>query len=100
MMFHVTAVVQHDSLGDVMRALRSVEDLSGVAISSHVTDSASQCQGPEASMVPGDPKWVRIDMLVSLELLDAVVETIEAFAHTGRRGGRSIIMIPVRQAMN
>lgn len=98
MMFEVKAVIRQDCFEDVMRALHGVVNMPGVTVSNVSTGPAPDSAGTQLPAVFDEPTFASLETVVPLELLDAVVQAIEEFAKTGRRGAGTIVVVPVRRA--
>ena len=97
MMFEVKAIIRQDCFEDVMRALHGVVNMPGVTIS-NVSAGPTHGGRTQLPAVFDEPTLASLETVVPLELLDEVVQAIEEFAKTGRRGADTIVVVPVRRA--
>ncbi len=91
----IEAFIKAYRLDNVTLALHHVEGLTGVTVS----EARGFGQGRGAEHNPDEfHHVVRIEAFCSDTLTDAVIEAIEAAAHTGLRGDGKVYVLPVEKA--
>ena len=95
-MREIKAIIRLERLNDVLRALRQVPHVTGVTVSTvegfgrTVADTATEAGYGRVQMS-------KVEIVVSTELVDAVLEAIVAGARTGRPGDGKIFIAPVER---
>ncbi len=97
-MKEIKAIIQPFMLEPVINALRELEGLPGVTVS-EVQGFAKHRPPDAGTRPPEDPigyaKKVKLEIVVSDEDVERVVDVIATKAHTGRAGDGKIFILPV-----
>lgn len=96
-MREIKAIIRRERVEDVITALHERPDLPGLTIS-HVEGVGRQPGRPGVPQF-GEVQMAKIETVVSAELADWVVDTIQRAAFTGRPGDGKIFVIRVEQAV-
>ncbi|MEW6749385.1 MAG: P-II family nitrogen regulator [Candidatus Latescibacterota bacterium] len=102
-MKEIKAIIQPFVMTKVVEALKQVEGLPGLTVDCDVR-GFGKTRGDESrhkvidDLVEYVPK-VKLEIVVPDALVDVVVQTIQANAHTGRPGDGKIFVICVDQAV-
>lgn len=99
-MYEVKAIVQRDRMDDILRALHASPELPGVTAS--VVRGFGRRVSPRDGAQPveyGETELAKLETIVPEDLLQRVVETVRAVAHTGRPGDGKIFVLPVADAI-
>jgi nitrogen regulatory protein P-II 1 len=101
-MKEIKAVIRPFKLLDVVTELRKIENLPGVTISDIREFGKSKSEFAKKDIVNGLIEYVhkvKIEVVVPDEMVEAVVETIQANAHTGNPGDGKIFVYPVEDVV-
>lgn len=91
-MKEIKAIIQPFKVNHVLDSLHRIEGVSGVMASEvRCTSAARGNLNPDVN--------TKIELIVPDELVEAVVETIQLHAHTGRKGDGRIFVIDVAHAV-
>lgn len=98
-MREIKAIVRHERIPDIFRALHEIPGLPGATMSviqgfGRRIDLASKDGGY------GETVMAKLEIVVPLAIVDQVTAAIERSAHTGRPGDGKIFVIPVENAIN
>ena len=96
-MREIKAIVRRERVSDVLSAMHERADLPGVTIS--FVDGVGRRPGAADAVEFGEVQMAKLETVVSDELVDWVVETIQGAAFTGRPGDGKIFVIRVEQAV-
>ena len=96
-MREIKAIVRRDRVADIIGALHERADLPGVTIS--YVDGVGRRQGATNAPEFGEVQMAKLETVVSAELVDWVVNTIQRAAYTGRPGDGKIFVVRVEQAV-
>lgn len=99
-MKEIKAYIKRHKLDDVTRALRKVENLTGLSIVPvqgfgrgwHSKDGDTHSSGSRAP-------WLKLEIICRDILVDQVVEAVEMAAHTGLKGDGKIYVSNIEQAV-
>jgi len=101
-MKEIRAIVQPFMLTKVIGALRQVEGLPGVTVSEVQGFGKNLGRGTAGGAPPDSPEYVpkaKIEVVVSDEMVEVVVETILDRAHTGNPGDGKIFVCPIEDVL-
>ncbi len=91
-MKEIKAIIQPFMLSHVISALREIEGLPAVTV--------SEVQGINVERGVHDPVTkTKLEVMVSDDLADTVLRTIQAHAHTGKSGDGRIFVIPIEETV-
>ena len=96
-MREIKAIVRRERVSDVIGALHERPDLPGVTIS--LVDGVGRRPATSGGVEFGEVQMAKLETVVSDELVDWVVQTIQRAALTGRPGDGKIFVIRVEQAV-
>lgn len=96
-MREIKAIVRRDRVADIIGALHERADLPGVTIS--YVEGVGRRPGATGGPEFGEVQMAKVETVVSAELVDWVVNTIQQAAFTGRSGDGKIFVIRVEQAV-
>lgn len=86
-LYQVVAYVRPEAEARVLDALRPLPGLTGVTVvEGRGFGRGHRPNAADAEVVYGSAPVVRIEIMVSETLVDAVVHVVQEAAHTGRRG--------------
>lgn len=94
-MREVKAIIRPQRVESVMEALLGIPELPGVTVS-HVHAYAGSRQ--DVAQIPPDRReadFTKLEIVVSVELVDRVVAAISRAAHTGQSGDGIVFVLPV-----
>jgi len=91
-MKEVKAIIKPFRLEDVVHALREIQNLPAVAISTAHGLSVERGTFDQVVMT-------KLEIMVPDELVESVVQVIQKAAHTGLAGDGRIFVIPVEQTV-
>lgn len=91
-MKEIKAIIKPSRLEDVIRALRQIKDLPAMTVSA--ANGLSAEQGTFDLVVK-----TKLEIMVSDELVESVVQAIQTSAHTGLAGDGRIFVIPIEQTV-
>jgi nitrogen regulatory protein P-II 1 len=97
-MKEITAIIRPFKLLDVVSELQKIENLPGVTISDIRGFGKSKAKDEKEKIMDGLIAYVqkvKIEVVVPDEMVEAVVNTIQANAHTGNPGDGKIFIYPV-----
>lgn len=102
-MKEVKAVIRPLLLSRVVEALKQIEGLPGLTVDREVRGLGRTPVGEDSDRIVDDlveyvPK-AKLEIVVSDDLVDVVVETIQRLAHTGRPGDGKIFVMPVEEVV-
>ncbi len=95
-MKEIKAIIQPFRLDHVIDALREIEDLPGITVSPGVQGYGRVEKRTKNDLETPEPK-VKLEIVVSDDLVEKVVRTILANAHTGNPGDGKIFIYPVEE---
>lgn len=101
-MKEIKAIIQPFQLSRVMDALRSMEGLPGVTVSDVKGFGKNRARDAKDKIVEDFIEYARktkLEIVVPDDLVDGVVKTIEATAHTGRPGDGLIFISTVEEVV-
>lgn len=99
-MREVKAVIRPDRLSDVVRALRQIPHMPGVTVSVVQGFGRGGAQRDASAVEPlGEAQFAKVEAVVPIELVTAVVDAIRRAAHTGRPGDGKVFVIPVEHVL-
>jgi nitrogen regulatory protein PII len=81
----------------VMEALLGIPELPGVTVSHVHAYAGSRQDVPEVPPDRREADFTKLEIVVSVELVDRVVAAISQAAHTGQSGDGIIFVVPVDQ---
>ena len=96
-MREIKAIIRRERVADVLGALHERPNLPGVTIS--VVDGVGRMTGEPSAPEFGEVQMVKLETVVSTDLVPWVVDTIKRAAFTGRAGDGKIFVIRVEQAV-
>lgn len=96
-MREIKAIIRRERVADVISALHERPDLPGVTIS-YVDGVGRRPVGPGPPEF-GEVQMAKLETVVSAELAEWVVNTIQSAAFTGRPGDGRIFVIRVEHAV-
>ena len=96
-MREIKAIIRRERVSEVISALHERPDLPGVTIS--FVDGVGRRPGESGAVEFGEVQMAKLETVVSDELVDWVVETIQRVAFTGRPGDGRIFVVRVEQAV-
>ena len=96
-MREIKAIIRRERVSDVIGALHERPDLPGVTISK--VDGVGRRPAAPGAVEFGEVQMAKLETVVSDELVEWVVETIQRAAFTGRPGDGKIFVIRVEQAV-
>ena len=96
-MQEIKAIIRRERVQDVIEAMHERPDLPGVTIS--YVDGVGRRPGAGAEPEFGEVQMAKLETVVSDELVDWVVETIQRAAFTGRPGDGKVFVIRVERAV-
>ncbi len=96
-MREIKAIIRRERVPDVIGALHERPDLPGVTIS--YVDGVGRRPGGAGPAEFGEVQMAKLETVVSAELAEWVVDTIQGAAFTGRPGDGKIFVIRVEQAV-
>jgi len=91
-MLEIKAIIRPFMLDPVLDALHEIEGLPGVTVSEVRGVRAEGGQYGAATMT-------KLEIMVADPMVDAVVDAIQASAHTGKPGDGRIFVIPVARTV-
>lgn len=94
-MKEIKAIIQPFQLEKVLAALQSIVGLPGCIVSNVATFGRQNDHGMNLEAYDRS----KLEIVVSDEMVDAVVETIQKSAHTGRPGDGKIFVIECRDVV-
>ena len=98
MMREIKAIIRRERVPHVLRALHARSDLPGVTLS--LVEGIGQKPGEaDAAVQFGEVGMAKLETVVSSDLVDWIVDSIQEAASTGRPGDGKIFVIPVEQAV-
>jgi nitrogen regulatory protein P-II 1 len=95
-MREIKAIIRRERVNDVIAALHERPDLPGVTISLVAGVGRRPGAGPTEF---GEVQMAKLETVVSADLTDWVVDTIQKAASTGRPGDGKIFVIHVEHAI-
>lgn len=98
-MREIKAIVRHERVPEIFRALHDIPDLPGATLSvvqgvGRRVDASVEHRGY------GETVMAKLELVVPSDLAERVVAVIERSARTGRPGDGKIFVIPVENAIN
>ena len=96
-MREIKAIIRPDRLSAVIYALHQIPLMPGVTVSQVQGFGRGEPHQPVPVDPFGEARFSKIEVVVPVALVKAVVETIRLTAHTGRPGDGKIFVIPVDQ---
>ena len=98
-MREIKAIVRHERVPDVFRALHEIPGLPGATLSV-VQGFGKRIDVSAESGGYGETVMAKLELVIPTELVARVTAAIERSAHTGRPGDGKIFVIPVENAIN
>ena len=98
-MREIKAIVRHERVPEIFRALHDIPDLPGATLSI-VQGIGRRIDVSAESAGYGETVMAKLELVVPTELVTRVTAAIERSAHTGRPGDGKIFVIPVENAIN
>ena len=96
-MREIKAIVRRERVSEVIRALHMRSDLPGLTIS--FVEGVGRKPGGSDTVEFGEVQMAKLETVVSAELVEWVVSTIQRAAFTGRPGDGRIFVVRVEQAV-
>ena len=96
-MREIKAIIRRERVSEVIGALHERPDLPGVTIS--FVDGIGRKPSGAGAVEFGEVQMAKLETVVSAELVDFVVGTIQRAAFTGRPGDGKIFVVRVEQAV-
>ena len=97
-MREIKAIVRHERVPEIFRALHEIPDLPGATLS--VVQGIGRRVDVSEPGGYGETVMAKLELVVPTELVARVTAAIERSAHTGRPGDGKIFVIPVENAIN
>lgn len=97
-MREIKAIIRRDRLDEVIAALHERPDLPGVTVS--YVDGFGRRTGVTDAAVFGEVQMVKLEIVVSADVLRWVVGAIQRAAFTGRSGDGKIFVSTVDEAID
>ena len=97
MMREIKAIIRRERVPHVLGALHARSDLPGVTIS--FVEGIGQKPGDGGAVQFGEIEMAKLETVVSSDLVEWIVDSIQQAAYTGRPGDGRIFVIPVEQAV-
>lgn len=98
MIREIKAIIRVDRLSGVVHALRQISGMPGVTVSLVHGYGRSHPDHPGHTDPITETQLAKVETVVPAALVDAVVDTIQRTAYTGRPGDGKIFVIPVESA--
>jgi len=101
-MKEVKAIIRPFKLLDVSEALKEIEGLPGVTISEIRGFGKGRAAGAKDKVVYEMVEFVpriQLEVVVNDEMVDAVVNVIQKYAHTGNTGDGKIFVVNVEETI-
>ena len=96
-MREIKAIIRRERVSHVVSALHERPDLPGVTIS--FVDGVGRRPGVSDEVEFGEVEMAKLETVVSAELVEWVLSTIQQAAFTGRPGDGKIFVVRVEQAV-
>ena len=94
-MREVKAIIRPQRVETVMEALLEIPGLPGVTVSSVHAYAGSRQDVPQVPPDRREADFTKLEIVVSVELVDRVVAAIRQAAHTGQSGDGIVFVVPV-----
>lgn len=94
-MREVKAIIRPQRVESVMEALLGIPELPGVTVSNVHAYAGSRQDVPEVPPDRREADFTKLEIVVSVELVDRVVSAISRAAHTGQSGDGIVFVVPV-----
>lgn len=98
-MREIKAIVRHERIPEIFRALHEIPGLPGATMSV-VQGFGRRIDVTSTEGGYGETVMAKLEIVVPLTLVGQVTAAIERSAHTGRPGDGKIFVIPVENAIN
>jgi nitrogen regulatory protein P-II 1 len=101
-MKEIKAIIRPFKMPEVIDALRGIEDLPGLTISEirgFGRTLGSSLQEQNAAGVAEQMPRIKLEVVVSDDRVDEIVDVIQRHAHTGNSGDGKIFVLPVADAV-
>lgn len=98
-MREIKAIVRHERVPEILRALHEIPDLPGATLSV-VQGFGRRIDVTAESGGYGETVMAKLELVVPQALVGQVTAAIARGAHTGRAGDGKIFVIPVEDAIN
>jgi nitrogen regulatory protein P-II 1 len=98
----IKAVIRPFKLLDVVSELQKIENLPGVTISDIRGFGKSRAKDAQEKIMDGLIAYVqkvKLEVVVPDEMVEIVVRTIQAYAHTGNPGDGKVFIYPVDEVV-
>jgi len=95
----IKAIVRHERVPDVFRALHEIPGLPGATLSV-IQGFGRRVDVETDSPGYGETVMAKLELVVPEALVASVTATIQRAAHTGRPGDGKIFVIPVENVIN
>ncbi len=101
MIREIKAIVRHERVPDVFRALHEIPGLPGATLSV-VQGFGRRVDGTSAEAAPeyGETVMAKLELVVPVAMVPAVTAAIQRGAHTGRAGDGKIFVFAVENVIN
>ena len=94
-MREVKAIIRPQRVESVMEALLGIPELPGITVSNVHAYAGSRQGVPEVPPDSRQADFTKLEIVVSVELVDRVVAAISQAAHTGQSGDGIVFVVPV-----
>lgn len=101
-MKEIKAIVQPFLLSRVVEALKEIEELPGITVSDVRGFGRARAVGSPNTVIDEGVEYVRkakLEIVVPDELVELVLQVIQAKAHTGNPGDGKIFVYPVTEVV-
>ena len=93
----IKAIIRQSKLEDVLGALRSIKDLPGVTVS--LVRGFGKAPPPEG-LEPDQAPFYKLELVVTPQMTEAVLEAITRSGFTGQAGDGKIFVYDVDEVVN
>lgn len=101
-MIEIKAIIRPFKLDEIITTLHKIEDLPGITISEIKGFGKSKAKDSENAIKEGLHDFVekvKLELVVHIDMVDEVVDTIQKIAHTGNPGDGKIFVMDVKNAI-
>ena len=99
MIREIKAIVRHERVPDVFRALHEIPGLPGATLSV-IQGFGRRVDGTAAAPEYGETVMAKLELVVPVAMVPAVTAAIQRGAHTGRAGDGKIFVFAVENVIN
>ena len=99
MIREIKAIVRHERVPDIFRALHEIPDLPGATLSV-IQSFGRRIDMDAASAGYGETVMAKLELVVPTPMVAAVTAAIKRSAHTGRPGDGKIFVMAVENVIN